>query len=297
MIRRVAVLAIAAALIAACGGSGGPSSTSPGTIPVVATTTVLADIVGRVGRDRVAVTSLVPKGGEVHTFDPSPRDVGRVEGARLVVANGLGLDDWLTQLARDAGTGVPVVALGDALPAGDLILEDGRPNPHAWLDPKLAEAYGRTAAEALGRIDPPNAAEYVANAEALATELAALDDELQARFDAIPVANRKIVSFHDALPYFARAFDLELVGNIVSAPGQDPSAGELAALIDTIRATGARAILSEVQFSDELARTIAAETGATVVSDLYTDTLGDPPVDTYPGMLRWDVDRIVGALR
>ena len=84
---------------------------------------------------------------------------------------------------------------------------------------------------------------------------------------------------------------------IVSAPGQDPSAGELAALIDAIRQSGVRVILSEVQFSDELARTIAAETGATVVSDLYTDSLGDPPVDTYAGMLRYDVDRIVGALR
>jgi ABC-type Zn uptake system ZnuABC Zn-binding protein ZnuA len=284
-------------VVAACGGSGGSPSGGAGPIPVVATTTVLADIVGRVGREHVAVTSLVPKGGEVHTFDPSPQDVGRVETARLIVANGLGLDDWLTRLARDAGTSAPVVSLGDALPAGDIILEDGRPNPHAWLDPNLAADYGRVAAQALGGIDPANAAEYTANAEELATELAALDDELQARFEAVAPAARKVVSFHDALPYFARAFDLEIVGVIVSAPGQDPSAGELATLIDAIRASGVRVILSEVQFSDELARTIAAETGATVVSDLYTDSLGDPPVDTYAGMLRWDVDRIVGALR
>jgi zinc/manganese transport system substrate-binding protein/manganese/iron transport system substrate-binding protein len=166
-----------------------------------------------------------------------------------------------------------------------------------WLDPSLAALYGRAAAEALGRIDPANASEYTANAEKLAADMAALDDELHAKFQAIPPANRKVVSFHDALPYFARAFDLEIVGVIVTAPGQDPSAGELAALIDAIRASGVKAILSEVQFSDELARTIAADTGATVVSDLYTDTLGDPPVDTYEGMLRWDVDRIIGALR
>lgn len=297
MIRRLASLVVAAAIMAACGGSGGSPSPATGAIPVVATTTVLADIVARVGGDRVTVTSLVPKGGEVHTFDPSPQDVARVEAARLIVANGLGLDDWLTGLARDSGTSATIISLGDALPAGDLILEGGVPNPHAWLDPNLAAAYGRTAAEALGRIDPPNAAAYTANAEAFATEMAALRDELQGKFEAVPPANRKIVSFHDAMPYFARAFGLEIVGNIVSAPGQDPSAGELAALIDAIRASGARAILSEVQFSDELARTLAAETGATVVSDLYTDTLGDPPVDTYPGILRWDVDKIAEALR
>jgi zinc/manganese transport system substrate-binding protein/manganese/iron transport system substrate-binding protein len=127
--------------------------------------------------------------------------------------------------------------------------------------------------------------------------MTALGGELRAQFEAVPPADRKIVSFHDAMPYFARAFGLEIVGSIVSAPGQDPSAGELAALIDAIRASGGRAILSEVQFSDELAQTIAAETGATVVGDLYTDTLGDPPVDTYPGILRWDVDKIVAALR
>jgi ABC-type Zn uptake system ZnuABC Zn-binding protein ZnuA len=296
MIRRLVAFAVALVIVVACGGSGGSPPPS-GAIPVVATTTVLADIVGRVGREHITITSLVPKGGEVHTFDPSPQDVTRVEAASLIVANGLGLDDWLAQLARDAGTNAPVVALGDALPAGELILEDGRPNPHAWLDPNLAAAYGRTAAEALARIDPPNAAAYADNAEGFANEMAALGDELFASVEAVPPANRKIVSFHDAMPYFVRAFGLEIVGNIVSAPGQDPSAGELAALIDAIRASGAKAILSEVQFSDELARTLAGETGATVVGDLYTDTLGDPPVDTYPGILRWDVDRIVAALR
>ena len=293
---RTFVAVLVAAALVACSG---PASSSPtaGQIQVVATTTVLADIVGWVGGEHVAVTSLVPKGGEVHTFDPSPQDVARVEAARLIVANGLGLDDWLAQLAGDAGTNAPVVALGDAIPSEDLILEDARPNPHAWLDPNLAALYGRAAAEELARIDPPNAAAYTANSLRFAMEMTALSDELEAQFEAVPPANRKIVSFHDAMPYFARAFGLEVVGNIVSAPGQDPSAGELAALIDAIRASGARAILSEVQFGDDLAQTIAAETGATVVSDLYTDTLGEPPVDTYPGILRWDVDRIVAALR
>ena len=292
----VLVVAVLAAAVAACGGGGPSSPAGSGPIPVVATTTVLADIVARVGGNRVSVTSIVPKGGEVHTFDPSPQDVAKVASARLIVANGLGLDDALTQLARDSGTSATIVALGDAVPASDLILEDGRPNPHAWLDPNLAAAYGRTAAEALGRIDPASSAAYATNAEAFATEMAALDHELQGKFAAVPPANRKIVSFHDALPYFARAFDLESVGSIVSAPGQDPSAGELAALIDAIRASGARAVVSEVQFSDELARTVAAETGATVIGDLYTDTVGDPPVDTLAGILRYDVDRIVAAL-
>jgi ABC-type Zn uptake system ZnuABC Zn-binding protein ZnuA len=291
-----ALVVVVSGTVAACGG-GGPSASAGAPIPVVATTTIHADIVARIGGERVSVTSIVPKGGEVHTFDPSPQDVARVAGARLIVANGLGLDDWLTGLARDTGTSAPIVKLGDAVPADELILEQGVPNPHVWLDPEYAAIYGRAAAEVLGRIDPANATAYTANADGLAAEMTALEDELQARFETIPTGDRNVVSFHDALPYFARAFHIEVVGVIVPVPGQDPSAGELAALVDAIRASGVRVILSEVQFSDELAQTIATETGARVVTDLYTDSLGDPPVDTYAGLLRYDVDRIVEALR
>lgn len=290
------IVAVIAAILAACGG-GGPSASAGAPIPVVATTTIHADIVARIGGDRVSVSSIVPKGGEVHTFDPRPQVVARVAAARLIVANGLGLDDWLTGLARDAGATAPIVNLGDAVPADELILEEGVPNPHLWLDPNLAAIYGRAAAEALGRIDPSNATAYNDHADSFAAEMTALEDELQAQFETIQAADRKVVSFHDALPYFARAFDIEIVGVIVPVPGQDPSAGELAALVDAIRASGVKVILSEVQFSDDLARTIATETGATVVSDLYTDSLGDPPVDTYAGMMRYDVTWIVDALR
>jgi ABC-type Zn uptake system ZnuABC Zn-binding protein ZnuA len=297
MRRVIAVAALAALLGAACGSSNGSPAPGDDRIEVVATTTVLADLVVQVGGDRVAVTSLVPKGGEVHTFDPSPGDIARLGEARLVVANGLGLDGWLSDLVRDSGATATVVELATAVPVADYLLDDGRPNPHLWLDPGFAAQYGRAIATALGGLDPAGASAYQASAEAFATRLATVEDELQQRIDSIPEADRRIVSFHDAFPYFARAFGIELVGTILEAPGQDPSAGELAALIDAVRASGAAAIVSEVQFSDELARTVAQATDAAVVSDLYTDTLGDPPVDTYEAMLRWDIDRLVEALR
>jgi manganese/iron transport system substrate-binding protein len=104
------------------------------------------------------------------------------------------------------------------------------------------------------------------------------------------------VSFHDAFPYFAAAYGLEVVGTIVDAPGQDPSAGEIARLIKVVRESGVRAVLAEAQFSPDLARTIAAETGVVVVTDLYTGSLGDPPIDTFEGLIRWDVERIVAGL-
>jgi zinc/manganese transport system substrate-binding protein/manganese/iron transport system substrate-binding protein len=293
----LAVVALASILaIAGCGAASGSPSTGD-RIRVVATTTVLADLVARVGGDRVSVASLVPPGGEVHTFDPSPGDVSRVAEAHLVVANGLGLDAWVLELVTGAGGDAATIELAAAVDATDYIVTEGRPNPHLWLDPTLAAAYGRSIAAALGEIQPASRDAFGNAGEAYATHLAGVEDELHRQLEAIPDARRRIVSFHDAFPYFARAFDLEIVGSILESPGQDPSAGELAALVETIRETGATAVVSEIQFSPNLARTVAAETGAEVVSDLYTDTLGPPPVDSYEGLLRWDVQRLVEALR
>jgi len=114
---------------------------------------------------------------------------------------------------------------------------------------------------------------------------------------AIPDSERRVVSFHDAFPYFAAAYDLEIVGVLVESPGQDPSAAEVARLVDAIRQAGVGAILTESQFNPDLAETIASETDAQVVDDLYTDTLGDPPVDSYIGAMRWNVEQIVAALQ
>ena len=283
----IAALVIGTATLAACDVE---RASDDGRTRVVATMTVLADIAANVGGDRVAVTSLVPAGRDVHTFDPSPQDVARVAAADVLLVNGLGLDEWAIGLARDAGSDARIVTLADTVPAEDYIVdrETGRPNPHLWLDPSLAATYARVIGEALGTPE---------RAETYAGELASLADESKSAIAALPAESRRIVSFHDALPYFARAFGLEIVGVVVDAPGQDPSAGEIARLVTAIRAAGVRAIFSESQFPPDLARAVADETGAAVVADLYTDSLGDPPADSYTGLIRWDVARIVEALR
>ena len=302
--RRVVLLLVASVALGACGAS--PTGTDPARsgsdgMVVVATTTVLADLVRNVAGDAVAVSSLVPKGGEVHTFDPAPSDLRRVAAATLIVGNGLGLDEWLTDLATRAGAAAPVVHLGEDLAgvtyfAGDAGDDERAVNPHLWLDVAIAQRYVARIAEALAAADPAAAAGYAQRAAAYSARLAALDASIRTRFAAVPAAQRRIVSFHDAFPYFAAMYGLEIVGVVVAAPGQDPSAGEVAALIEAIRASGARAILAEVQFNDRLARQIASETGAAVVADLYTDSLGDAPLDSYEAILTWDADRILEAL-
>lgn len=319
--RCLAFIAVASVILAACSGgaasSGSPAAGAPVTpeadaLKVVATTTVFADLVANVGGTNVAVTSLVPKGGEVHTFDPTPSDVSRVGGAGLVVMNGLGLDEWIAQIVTDSGAAAPVIELAEDLegvtyleggevhageePSGDPGHHEGI-NPHLWLDVENGQRYVDRIIEALVAADPDDAATYEANGAAYRARLDELDTWVRQQVATIPEANRKLVSFHEAFPYFATAYGLEIVGTIVEAPGQDPSAGEIATLVEAIKASGAKAVFTEAQFSPELAQTVAAEAGVAVVRDLYNDSLGDPPVDSYEAMIRWDTDKTVEALR
>ena len=288
--------------LAACAPSTAPASGSPGaggTVDVVTTTTILADLVRQIGGPRVAVTSLVPKGGDVHTFDPRPSSMRAVAGAALIVRNGLGLDDWLASLVADTGTTAPLVAAAENLPGVTYLPGTGKPgtiNPHIWLDVSYASAMVAKIADALAAADPAGAQGYAAGAKAYRAQLAALDAETRTRMSTIPEANRTVIAFHDAFPYFAAAYGLHIDGTIVAAPGQDPSAGSIARLVNTVRTDNVKAIFTEAQFNDELARTIAAETGVAVVSNLYDDTVGDPPEDTYVGVMRWIVDQVVGSL-
>jgi len=296
--RSFALVLAAGLLLAACGGTIDLATNAPGEVRVVATTTVLADLVAQVGGARVRVDSLVPRGGEAHTFDPRPSDLVKVARADLVFMNGLGLDDWLTGLVADTGTAAPVVRLGENLPGVTYLAgRGGETNPHLWLNVAYARRYVERIGEALAGVDPAQAAAFRAGAAAYEARLDRLDGWVRSMIATIPEKNRAFVSFHDALPYFAAAYGLRIVGVVVPAPGQDPSAGEVADLIAAIRAAGVKAIFSESQFSPELAQAVAREAGATVVADLYTDTLGDPPADTYEGLIRWDVERIVAALR
>lgn len=298
----VALLAVVAVGAAACAGGPGapdPSGGDQGRIQVVTTSTVFADLARNVGGDRVTVTSLVPKGLDIHTYQVTPADLRAVASANLFVMNGLGLDDWLEKTIRSAGNGAPILKLAVDLP-GMILLPGDTPasqNPHLWMDVSNGIAYANRIADALKLADPAHAADIDTSAAVYSKQLSDLDAWVRGQIATIPAADRRFVLFHDALPYFARAYGLTIVGVAVEAPGQDPSAGEIAALIDRIKATGVKAIFSEAQFPTALVDQIARETGARVVANLYDDTLGDDPVTSYEALIRWDVDQLVAALR
>jgi ABC-type Zn uptake system ZnuABC Zn-binding protein ZnuA len=294
------VLAIILGISVVSGGcTSAASSTAPG-LSVVTTTTVFADIVANVGGEYVAVTSLVPKNADVHTFEPRPSDIRQVASARLLIMNGLGLDDWLEKIVTNAAAeGTPLVKLAVDLPGVQLLPGEtaGTQNPHLFMDPKYTELYVDRIAAALESADPAHASAYQANAAAYKQQLEALDSWVRSQIALVPESNRKLVTFHDAFPYYAREYGITIVGVAVEAPGQDPSAGYTAQLISAIEAAGVKAIFSEAQFPTKLVDELASEARCKVVANLYDDALGDPPVTSYVEVIRWDTTQLVDALR
>lgn len=277
-------LLLAVAPLAACDVVGG------GSPQVLATTTILADMTKQVAGSRMTVGSIVPAGGHVEEYEPRPDDAKRMAGARLLITNGLDLDKWIEPLRSNATAGTLVVVVTEGLPDID-------ENPHMWFDPALARGYVERIRDALIALDLAGKDAYTTNAKAYTDQLVALEAELKAKVATIPADRRKLVTSHDAFPYFAKAFGFEIVGFAQPEPDKMPSAGELADLIDKVKAAGVPAIFSEAGASPQLAETIAKETGAKVVTDLPTDSLLDKPADTFLGLMRVAVDKIVVALK
>lgn len=295
---RVALLTVGltSAIVAVACTSTSASPAPGNALHVVTSTTVFADMVEQIGGDHVTVSSIVPAGAGPEDYEPKPDDARRLADADLIVSNGIGLDDFLEDVIEAAGTDAERLVLGDGIPT---ITVDDETNPHFWLDPTLVERfYVPAIRDSLARLRPDASDDISAAAAAYTERLRALDAESARKLAAIPAERRKLVTFHDAFPYFAQHYDFELVGVVLENPGQEPSAADLAALVKKVRDANVHAVFSEAQFDPKLARTLAEEAGiTTIVTTLYNDTLGPAPADTYIGLMTWDVDEIVKALR
>jgi zinc/manganese transport system substrate-binding protein len=286
-------------LLAGCGASS--RSASPGAVTVVATTTQLGDFVRAVGGERVDVVQLLQPNSDPHEYEPRPDDVRALLDARVVFESGDGLDAWMAQVVSESGAHPRVVTLADAAVshvAGESSgPEASRYDPHWWHDPRNVEAAIPAIRAALARANPPAAALYARNARAYLERLRRLDAGIAACMRRVPAAQRKLVTDHDALGYFARRYGIELVGTVI--PSQttqaQPSAGDLAELVQTIRREHVHAIFPESSVNAKLAQAIARETGASADETLYGDTLGPAGSDgaTYLAMERHNADALV----
>jgi ABC-type Zn uptake system ZnuABC Zn-binding protein ZnuA len=301
-LRLLGILAVGAALLlAGCGGGDG-GSTAGGNgeaLRVVATTTQVQDFARIVGGDRVQVTGILKPNVDAHDYEPSPADLDAIARADVLVENGVGLEEWLQDTIRSAGFDGTLVdaSQGVRLREGG---EEGK-DPHIWMDPRNAKVMVANIERGLAEARPADAATFQANLDGYTAQLDALDASIAERINGL--ANKKLVTNHDAFHYYVDRYGLEFVGSII--PSFDTSA-ELSAksvqdLVAKIKAARVKAIFSESSLPPETAEAIGREAGVKVVAGedaLYGDALGTPgsDADTYLKMMEHNTSTIVAAM-
>lgn len=310
MIRKLLLILMVTLLVVACQSSIAPIASSgptanTGSLKVVAAETFLADIAQHVAGTRLTVKALMPIGVDPHSFEPTPQDVALVADSTVFIVNGAEFEHFLEKLLQNAGGQRAVIEASAGLksrqPSDNEILDDPHGDPHFWLDPNNAITYVENIRDALSKADPDGAATYKANAAAYIAKLEELDRWIAEQVAQIPEANRLLVTNHESFGYYADRYGFRIIGTIIPSVGTEasPSAQQLAALIDHIRATGAKAIFLETGTNPQLAQQVASETGAKVVSDLFTHSISEPGgrAPTYIDMLKFNTTAIVSALQ
>ena len=313
------------------------STPSEPSVRVVATTNFAADWARVVGGSKVEVFGLLPVGGDPHTFSPGPRDVAKVADADVVFTIGLGLEaDWLEDMLHNASADASkIVALSDGVDPIEFTMVDmhddhddheaeghdddheaeghddeegegheghhhGTLDPHFWFDPIRVKIAVNEIAARLSAIDPENASVYYQNASAYGEQLDELHAWIIEQVSAVEPERRLLVTSHDSFSYFAEAYGFKIVGLVIPslATHVEPSAEHVAEIVEVVREHGLPALFGETTVSERLGQTIARETGVELVR-LYSGSLGPEGsgADTYLGMVRTNVERIVEALK
>ena len=304
----MAALALLLAL-AACGdGGAGDDATRArdGVLRVVTTTGQVADLALRVGGERVAVTALMGPGIDPHMYKASAGDVERLRRADLILYNGLHLEAKMGEVLERLGATRPVAAVAEGIPTGDLISPDGYEgthDPHVWFDVRLWLHALDAVRDALVDLDPDHAAGYSDRTEAYREELIALDTYVREELARVPAAQRVLITAHDAFTYFGRAYGLEVRGLQGISTATEAGAADVQALARFIADRRLPALFVETSVSPKAIEAVRAAVrsrgfAVEIGGELYSDALGDAdtPTGTYVGMVRHNVDTIVGAL-
>jgi ABC-type Zn uptake system ZnuABC Zn-binding protein ZnuA len=298
----VSVLAVALSAVG-CGTAEG----DPGKLRVVTTVSPITNIAENVGGNRVEITGLVPEGTNSHEFEPAPADARVVAEADVIFVNGLNLElPTLDLAAATAPEGSPIVQLGNEIIPPDQYIfdfsfpeEEGDPNPHLWTNPPYAARYAEVIEDTLSELDPGNAEYYAQNSQSFSERIDELDRAVRAVTATVPEENRKLLTYHDSFPYFARQYGWEIVGAIQPSDFSDPTPQEVARLIEQVRTEDVPAIFGSEVFPSPVLEQIAAETGAEYVDDLRDDDLPGSPGDpehSYLGLMVFDYRTFMGAL-
>lgn len=291
-------LGVFTALLSACAVAVPASAADK--LPVVASFSILGDLVTIVGGDRVAVTTLVAANSDAHIFEPKPADVKSIAQTKLLVVNGLGFEPWATKLVKSAGyKGETVVATQGIQPLQ--MTDDGKKSqdPHAWQNPRNVIVYVRNIAAALTKLDPAGAALFKGHSEAYVKELEALDTWATAQFAALPAAKRKVITSHDAFGYFAAQYQVTFLAPQGMSTESEPSAKQVAQLIRQLKAEKIKAVFIENMTNPKLLAQLAKDADVVPAGTLYADALSanDKPGASYLQMMRHNVTLLAAGMQ
>jgi zinc/manganese transport system substrate-binding protein len=272
---------------------------------VVATFSIVGDLVREVGGDRVDLAVLVGPDIDAHTYQPKPSDVRVLPGAQVLVSNGLGFEGWIDRLAEAApftgrrvvaSSGVATLAAGG--PGGHGHSHGTGPDPHCWQDVGRIKRYVANIADGLAQADAGNAGLYRDRAEAYGQRLDTLDRWVRSAIAEVPPDQRKVITGHDSFRYFSNAYGVQFLAPRGFKTDSEPTARDVAALIRQVREQKIKALFVENMSNPGLVEQIAREAGAVVGARLYSDALSAPdgPAPTYEAMMRHNVKALVAGM-
>jgi zinc/manganese transport system substrate-binding protein len=287
------------AALALCAGT--TFSLAADKLPVMASFSILGDLVQVVGGDRVAVTTLVGPDGDAHVFEPKAADAKNLLQTKLLVTNGLGFEPWAQKLVKAAGYKGQIAVASQGIKTRTMPDDKGKSetDPHAWQDPTNVVAYVRNIAAALRKLDPAGASTYQANSEAYSKQLEALDAESKTAFAAIAIDKRKVITSHDAFGYFGAHYGIRFLAPQGMSTETEASAKGVALLIRQIRKEKIKAVFVENMSNPKLLAQLSKDAGVTVGPALYVDALSRPggPADTYLKLMRYNTMQLAAGMR
>ncbi len=286
------------ALIMAAALCGGPAA-AQGKINVVASFSILGDLVRNVGGERVSVATLVGRNGDAHVYAPTPADARTLGEAKVVFMNGLGLEGWMTRLVKASGSKAPALLASQGIKP--LKMEEGGKtaiDPHAWQSVANARIYVANIRDGLIAADPAGKTSYETNAKAYLARLDALEAEVKSAIARIPEDRRKVITTHDAFGYFAAAYGMQFIAPQGVSTESEASARDVAKIIVQIRTQKIPAVFLENVSDTRLMQRIAKEGGARIGGKLYSDALSEEkaPASTYIDMMRNNIRQFTIAL-
>lgn len=278
-------------------------------LPVVASFSILADMVKQVGGPHVEVTSLVGPNSDAHVFDPTPADAKRLAAAKLVVVNGLGFEGWLNRLVKSSGYKGPVLTASKGVKTIPMAASDhghshghkhshAAPDPHAWQSLLNARQYVENIRVALSAAMPAHSADFQSRATDYLKQIDALEKSTQARIAAVPMERRRVITSHDAFGYFARAYKVTFYPLQGLSTASEPSAADVVRIVNEIKKNKVTAIFAENISDPRVLERVAKDTAAKIGGTLYADALSAPgtQADTYLKMFELNVSTIVAGI-